>query len=181
MSSALTFYQQRDLDNARRLTQQVLDEFPDHHPALLLAARIALYQRDYASTGELAATILDDRPDHSGALLLRARALLHGETAEPAEALKLLEHVVEMDSGHAEAWYLRGLALEKLDRLPDAITSYRTAAAAGQRLAAAHVRLSALYVKAKLNREAQYHANVARILGGAVPGENAAGESTEER
>ncbi len=179
MSQALTFYRERQLDGALRLSREVLDDHPEHHPALLLAARIALYQGRYEDAGRFAERILDDRPDHCGALLLRARTLLHGEEAEPAAALALLEHVVEMDSGHAEAWYLRGLALERLERLPDAITSYRTAAAAGRRLAAAHVRLADLYKNAKLDREAQYHAGIARIIGGGAPAETGAGESEE--
>ena len=160
---ALRLYRAREMQQALPLLEEVLDRDGGHARALMLSAKIYFYRQEFARSAEFCERLLSDRPDHVGALLQLARVHL-GDEERTDEVLRLADRVLEIDSGNIEAWYLKGVAHERREEIPEAFASFQGALHAGNNLALVHRRLSLLYDAAKLREQSRMHAGLARLI-----------------
>jgi tetratricopeptide (TPR) repeat protein len=81
---------------------------------------------DYNRAYECFQKTLAINPNHQRAWLGIGTILLDLEENE-REALACIDRAIELDSNIAEAWFLKGIALARQDRLQDALISYEHA------------------------------------------------------
>jgi tetratricopeptide (TPR) repeat protein len=160
---ALRLYRAQEMQQALPLLEEVLERDSSHARALMLSAKIYFYRQEFERSAEFCERLLSDRPDHTGAMLLLARVHL-GDRGQTDEVLRLADRVLEIDSSNVEAWYLKGVAHEQREEIPEAFASFQGALHAGNNLALVHRRLSLLYDAAKLREQSRLHASLARMI-----------------
>jgi tetratricopeptide (TPR) repeat protein len=106
--------EQGHLDQARRSIEQALVDDPSDPEALLSAGQLSLHQGDLAAARGWFQQLLRVAPDEGTAQLRVASSWL--DSKRPGEALEV---VAAADS--PEALYLRGVALSRLRRWPEAV------------------------------------------------------------
>jgi len=88
-------------------------------------ARSSAHQaRPSAHQARPSAAPAESRPDPAAVQSLLDKGIALGKQKEYAQALELFEQALKQNPRNARAWYLRGLAAEKLGRIKEAWNSY---------------------------------------------------------
>lgn len=162
--TALKEYANQELDAARELLTEVLDEAPGYPGVRVMLGKIHYHQQEYERALELFESARDENSADLTALTWIARTQrIRGETTA---ALAAIDEVVRYSPSNVEAWYLKGQIHESTGQLDDAIASYRYGLQQGENLALIHLRLAELYGDAGFEDRADLHrADAVQFLG----------------
>ena len=146
---AFKVYEQKDTDRALDMLQAILKESPEFVQARIMAGRVYYFRGDFDAAEVYLERAANDDPANIDALLWLAKA----QSSKPEKndiALKTLDRLLDKDSSHLEAWFLKGLLLERKNDLNGALSAYRYAVNRARTLSLVHLRLSVIYQKAEL-------------------------------
>lgn len=152
---------------ARNLTDTTRPRARLGAPALLGGAVIAVLIALFAAAPRPALAVggFEPAPTQSNAVesqYQRARELI--DAGKPAEAVPVLEAVIEAEPGNANAWNLLAFANRKLDKLDLSLEQYRKALALDPEHRGAHEYLGELYLrKGDLPAAEKMRASLARL------------------
>ncbi len=136
-------FQTGDLDRARELFAQVLEEHPDNAHALHAMGRIAVQSGDIETALGHFKRIVERHPaEASGHAGLANTLALAGRFAE---AERCYRDALDHDPGRPGVCMGLGNALSRQGRFDDAVTAYRQALALAPQLAEAHCNIGAVY------------------------------------
>ncbi|PMR74057.1 tetratricopeptide repeat protein [Billgrantia endophytica] len=130
------------VEEALARSRELIAEHPEHPGVAQLHGWALLKQEAFAEARPYFEMALAKAPDDPSLLTAQARCLMAGEA--PEEALALLERVLARDSRRVDALSLRGGVYRALQRIPEAIESYRQVLAINPGHLATHVNLSHL-------------------------------------
>jgi tetratricopeptide (TPR) repeat protein len=132
--AAIQHQQAARYPQAEALYRAVLDQEPEQPRALYLYGLLKLAADAPQQAVGLLARAATVRPGHAVIRLNLARALLAAH--RPAEVLEQADAVIALEPALAEAYYLRGTALNALDRAAEAVPALERAIALGPTAAA---------------------------------------------
>ena len=134
-------------------------------PARIMLGKLLYYQHKLPEAGRQFESVLSREPHNIDGLLWMAKVDSRGPDRPSWErAVQRLDTLLERDSSHVEAWYLKGTVLEQQGKIPESIAAYRSATKNGEYLALAHLRLAIVYRKAGLTDQAELQLRQATVV-----------------
>jgi predicted O-linked N-acetylglucosamine transferase (SPINDLY family) len=137
---AVMLYQQRRLDGAEKLLEQMLQRNAGHADALHLLGIIAQETGRPQRAASLLGKAVKLKP--RAAPLHDALASTLNDLGRKTEALAHWNKAVELDPGFADAWVNRGSLLKSLNRTNEAVASYDRALALAPNFAEAYFNVA---------------------------------------
>ena len=123
LNSAARFYgSQGRLEKALQLVDKALDIDADHEEARHLRGFVLFKMKDYRRASEELRQSAIHHPNSVSTHCWLADSLLF--SGEFEEAIRVAEHLIEIDPEHHHARYVRGAALLELDRPADAVAAF---------------------------------------------------------
>lgn len=169
VGSAQTLAQQKNNDYYASAGTQLLSNVETYHigPALE-KLRARYYESAYGDV----AFILGYFPNHPQGLILMTQLCEHWKSpkCEPEIMLDVFERAVAVNPNVAATYVLRGIYLDRLKRIPDAVASLEKALSLDPDSVNAHYNLGLIYFEAKQFDRANAHAQTAYRLGAPLPG-----------
>lgn len=168
-AEALQAYNERNHPHAAQILEEILAEDADFANARIMLGKIEYFNRNFERAQSQFEQAHDAAPQNANARVWLARTLLL-DSEERARALEILNDLVQSDSAHAEAWYLKGRVHQLQGDSSQAIAAYNSALSRGRSIALAHAELGGLYLEAGLPDDAQRHFRLAVLIGDGDPG-----------
>jgi tetratricopeptide (TPR) repeat protein len=143
------------LEDARKLAEQLLTENPTWLPAKHLLAMVALYLGDYVGAEKLYQELILNSPADEQAM--NGLALAQCEQADPQKLQRALEYArenVRKNQQVSDHWATLGWVLYKSEQYESSEQALRQAAATGQVNAATAYYFARLAMRAERNAEA---------------------------
>jgi tetratricopeptide (TPR) repeat protein len=107
LALAKIFLDRQDLPSAYQQLNNVRKNAPDNHEAQVMMADLMLKSRQFPEAREQAEMLIKQNPDDTEALTILAESAL--ALKDRALAQETNDHVLELDSKNARAWYVRAL------------------------------------------------------------------------
>ncbi|MCE9498953.1 MAG: hypothetical protein K8R21_00295 [Leptospira sp.] len=163
-TEALKLFEQKDLENSKKKFEELVDSDGVGSNAETMIGKINYYNRKFDQAEENFKKAYNKEPANLNALLwlVKIQTLKKDHLDE---ALKNINVLIEHDSSNIEGWYFRGVILEEMKIIPEAIRSYRLAIQESKKVAQVHLRLGMIYKRARMTEQADKEFELAESAG----------------